>query len=60
MSNFALYPNPVTSKINISFPQGISNATFTIYSILGNKVLLTELFIELNAVVYPRVVEINA
>jgi hypothetical protein len=50
MSNFALYPNPVTSKINISFPQGISNATFTIYSILGNKVLLTEISRNLNSV----------
>ena len=50
MSNFALYPNPVTSKINISFPQGISNAIFTIYSILGNKVLLTEISRNLNSV----------
>ena len=50
MSNFALYPNPVTSKINISFPEGISNATFTIYSILGNKVLSTEISRSLNSV----------
>jgi len=50
MSNFALYPNPVTSKINISFPEGISNGTFTIYSILGNKVLSTEISRNLNSV----------
>jgi subtilisin family serine protease len=50
MSNFALYPNPVTSKINISFPEGISNATFTIYSILGNKILSTEISRNLNSV----------
>jgi hypothetical protein len=50
MSNFALYPNPVTSKINISFPEGISNATFTIYSILGNKVLSTEISRSFNSV----------
>ena len=50
MSNFALYPNPVTSKINISFPEEISNATFTIYSILGNKVLSTEISRSLNSV----------
>ena len=50
MSNFALYPNPVTSKINISFPEGISNCTFTIYSILGNKVLSTEISRNLNSV----------
>jgi serine protease AprX len=39
MSNFALYPNPVSSKVNISFPEGISNATFTVYTVLGNEVL---------------------
>ena len=50
MSNFALYPNPVTSKINISFPERISNCTFTIYSILGNKVLSTEISRNLNSV----------
>ena len=50
MSNFALYPNPVTSKINISFPEGISKGTFTIYSILGNKVLSTEISRNLNSV----------
>ena len=50
MSNFALYPNPVTSKINISFPEEISNATFTIYSILGNKVLSTEISRSFNSV----------
>ena len=50
MSNFALYPNPVTSKINISFPEGISNCTFTIYSVLGNKVLSTEISRNLNSV----------
>ena len=50
MSNFALYPNPVTSKINISFPEGISNCTFTIYSVLGNKILSTEISRNLNSV----------
>jgi serine protease AprX len=50
LSNFALYPNPVSSRINISFPEGVSNATFTIYSILGNKVLSTEISRNLNSV----------
>ena len=39
LSNFALYPNPVSSRINISFPQQIQEAQFTIHSILGNEVL---------------------
>ncbi len=41
MSNFALYPNPVSSIVNVSFPEGISNATFTVYTVLGNEVLNT-------------------
>ena len=41
ISNFALYPNPVISEVNVSFPEGINNATLTIQSILGNKVLTT-------------------
>ena len=43
MSNFALYPNPVSSVVNVSFPEGVSNATFTVYSILGNEVLNTNI-----------------
>ncbi len=43
LSNFALYPNPVSSRINISFPQQIHNAEITIHSILGNKILTTEI-----------------
>ena len=43
LSNFALYPNPVSSRINISFPQQIQNAQFTVHSILGKEVLTTEI-----------------
>jgi len=43
LSNFALYPNPVSSRINISFPQQIQNAEFTVHSILGKKILTTEI-----------------
>ena len=50
LSNFALYPNPVSSIINISFPEGISNANFTVYSILGNEVLNTEISRNSNSV----------
>ena len=43
LSNFALYPNPVSSRINISFPQQIQEAQFTIHSILGNEILSTQI-----------------
>jgi len=43
LSNFALYPNPVSSRINISFPQQIQDAQFTIHSILGNEILSTQI-----------------
>ncbi|HBY67859.1 MAG TPA: serine protease, partial [Flavobacteriaceae bacterium] len=37
-NNFAIYPNPVTTQVNISFPKGYSEATFTIYNVLGEQV----------------------
>ncbi len=43
LSNFALYPNPVSSRINISFPQQIQNAQFIVHSILGREILTTEI-----------------
>lgn len=36
---FALYPNPVVDKINISFPNNSEKADFTLYDVLGKKVL---------------------
>ena len=36
---FALYPNPVMDKINVSFPNEIEKAQFTLYNVLGKKVL---------------------
>jgi len=50
LSNFALYPNPTSSIINISFPEGISEADFTLYSILGNKVLSSQISANSNSV----------
>ena len=38
---FALYPNPVKTNINISFPEGISQADFTVYNIIGEQVINT-------------------
>lgn len=50
MSNFALYPNPVSSKVNVSFPEGVHTAEFSIFSILGEEVLRTEISSNRNAV----------
>ncbi len=38
-TQFALYPNPVTTDINISFPKEVVNATFSLYNVLGEMVL---------------------
>jgi serine protease AprX len=40
---FALYPNPVKTNINISFPEGISQAEFIVYNIIGDQVLNTKI-----------------
>jgi len=37
--NFALYPNPVTTQINISFPKSAERAEFVLYNILGERIL---------------------
>ncbi len=49
-SNFALYPNPTSDIINISFPQELNKAQFDLYTVLGNKVLSTEISSDLNSV----------
>ncbi len=38
-SNFAVYPNPVKDKLNISFPEQVQDATIIMYNILGSKVI---------------------
>ncbi len=38
-TQFALYPNPVVDKLNISFPAGASEARIAIYNVLGEKVM---------------------
>ncbi len=42
-SNFALYPNPVTTQINVSFPKSADNAEFSLYNVLGEKILQTRI-----------------
>lgn len=49
-SNFALYPNPTSDILNISFPQELNKAQFELYSVVGNKVLSTEISSDLNSV----------
>ena len=36
---FAIYPNPISTQVNISFPQNIEGAEITVYNVLGNIVL---------------------
>ena len=38
---FTIYPNPVKTTVNISFPEGITNANFTLYNVIGSEVLRT-------------------
>lgn len=40
---FALYPNPVSSEINISFPKSAGEADFTLYNVLGKRVMQTKI-----------------
>lgn len=42
-SLFALYPNPVTTEINISFPKNAEQADFTLYNVLGKMILQTKI-----------------
>ncbi|MGK0175168.1 MAG: serine protease AprX [Ulvibacter sp.] len=36
---FAIYPNPVKTNVNISFPEGVEQADFIIYNIIGEQIL---------------------
>jgi len=56
-SNFALYPNPTSDVINISFPQELNKAQFNLYSVLGNKVLSTEISSNVNSVSIESLVD---
>ncbi len=42
-NNFALYPNPVSTQINISFPKSAENAEFSLYNVLGERILQTKI-----------------
>ncbi|GHC63008.1 peptidase S8 [Ulvibacter litoralis] len=47
---FALYPNPVTTNVNVSFPEGVSEATMTVYNVIGKEVLNTTISATKNSV----------
>ncbi|MCB0457570.1 MAG: S8 family serine peptidase [Flavobacteriaceae bacterium] len=49
--NFAVYPNPVSDRLNVSFPKNVSQATVTMFNILGKKVLEVEVTSTNNQVV---------
>lgn len=42
-TQFALYPNPVSSFINISFPKNADSAEFSMFNVLGEKILQTNI-----------------
>jgi len=40
---FAMYPNPANSQLNVVLPSDVKNATVTIYSILSKRVMMSNL-----------------
>lgn len=38
-TEFALYPNPVSTDLNINFPESINEAELSLYNFLGQKIL---------------------
>ncbi len=40
---FALYPNPVSTELNISFPKNADRAQISLYNVLGNRILQREI-----------------
>ena len=40
---FALYPNPVKTSINVSFPKGVTEADVSLYNIIGEQILTVKI-----------------
>ena len=40
---FALYPNPVKTSINVSFPKGVTEADVSLYNIIGEQILTAKI-----------------
>ncbi|EDM43475.1 putative exported serine protease, subtilase family protein [unidentified eubacterium SCB49] len=49
-NNFAIYPNPLKDRMNISFPSQVNQATLTLYNILGSKVMEQQISISNNSI----------
>ncbi|WGF91399.1 S8 family peptidase [Aequorivita marisscotiae] len=49
-THFALYPNPVSTQINISFPKNSDSAEFALFNVLGEKILITNITTVQNSV----------
>lgn len=41
-NQFAIYPNPVTTTLNVLFPKHIAKAQVVLYNVLGKKMIQTE------------------
>ena len=52
--NFAIYPNPVTDVMNVSFPQEVGNAVVTVYDVLGKQVLQQQVTVAGNRVDFTK------
>lgn len=51
---FAVYPNPVKTQLNVSFPKNTSTATFVLYDVLGKQVLQQPITASQNQVNFSR------
>ena len=40
---FALYPNPVKTSVNVSFPNGVTEADVSLYNIIGEQILTVKI-----------------
>ncbi|MBT0608302.1 S8 family peptidase [Aequorivita echinoideorum] len=49
-SQFALFPNPVSNELNISFPKSSENAQLSLYNVLGERILQTEISLNKNRI----------
>ncbi|MEM0517376.1 S8 family peptidase [Aequorivita flava] len=49
-THFALYPNPVSTQINISFPKNSDSAEFALFNVLGERILITNITTVQNSV----------
>lgn len=47
---FAVYPNPVKTQLNISFPKNVSTATLVLHDVLGKQILQQQITASQNQV----------